>query len=190
MAGKYDTTSRKAAKQAGETTYLTGMPCPNGHVAERYTVSGGCVVCAKERSAQRAEYYRERYQEKRDQIISAARANYKKNSQSRIKRQKQWAAENKELVREVKRSYKLRRKGMEADGASAREVSDWAKGQTKICHWCEAKCPDDYHVDHYFPLSKGGKHEIENLVISCPTCNIKKNAKDPYEFAQERGRLF
>ena len=47
----------------------------------------------------------------------------------------------------------------------------------------------DYHIDHIMPLSKGGRHTISNLVVSCPTCNLQKNAKDPYQFAQERGRL-
>ena len=39
------------------------------------------------------------------------------------------------------------------------------------------------------PLSKGGEHTLTNLVVSCPTCNLQKNAKDPIEFANKLGRL-
>lgn len=38
------------------------------------------------------------------------------------------------------------------------------------------------HIDHFVPLSKGGEHELTNLVVSCPTCNLRKGAKDPFEF--------
>lgn len=36
---------RKEAKLLGHTTYLTGVPCKNGHVAYRYTMSGSCSQC-------------------------------------------------------------------------------------------------------------------------------------------------
>lgn len=61
--------------------------------------------------------------------------------------------------------------------------------KTKNCYWCNVKLKKDYHLDHYLPLSKGGKHVIENIVITCPTCNLRKNAKDPLEFANQLGRL-
>lgn len=36
---------RKQAKLLGHNTYLTGVPCKNGHVAYRYTASGTCSQC-------------------------------------------------------------------------------------------------------------------------------------------------
>jgi len=32
-------------------------------------------------------------------------------------------------------------------------------------------------------------HVVENLVIACMTCNLEKHAKDPFDFAREKGRL-
>ena len=187
---KRDGVSRKAAKNAGELIYYNGEPCPKGHNQGRYTSSGGCVVCLKAHSASRLDYYRQRYQEQREKLLAQSRLNHQANRESRIERQKEWAKENPERVREIKRAYKLRRKSIETTGDTTREVAAWAKDQKKVCHWCGVKCDDDYHIDHYYPLSKGGKHEVSNLVIACPTCNMRKNAKDPYDFAQERGRLF
>lgn len=61
----------------------------------------------------------------------------------------------------------------------------------KVCYWCNCKInkTTKIHIDHYIPLSKGGEHTISNLVVSCATCNQKKQAKDPINFANSIGRL-
>ena len=38
--------SRKSAKDAGAKRYFTGKSCPHGHIADRFTSSGGCVECS------------------------------------------------------------------------------------------------------------------------------------------------
>lgn len=40
-------TSRKAAMTVNSAVYNTGKPCANGHLANRSTVNGTCVECAK-----------------------------------------------------------------------------------------------------------------------------------------------
>lgn len=37
--------TRKAAIEAGDKTYFTGVECRNGHLAERHTASGTCKGC-------------------------------------------------------------------------------------------------------------------------------------------------
>jgi hypothetical protein len=39
---------RREAKALGLEKYNTGKPCRNGHLADRYTKNGTCVVCRKE----------------------------------------------------------------------------------------------------------------------------------------------
>lgn len=41
---------RSMASKLSLVRYFDGNPCRNGHIAERYTSSGGCVLCAMERS--------------------------------------------------------------------------------------------------------------------------------------------
>lgn len=55
------------------------------------------------------------------------------------------------------------------------------------CYWCGQKLLK-YHVDHVIPLARGGSNGPDNLVIACPTCNLKRGAKLPHEFF-EGGRL-
>ena len=39
--------TREAAKNLGLKRYFTGLPCRNGHVAERWTLGGHCVDCQR-----------------------------------------------------------------------------------------------------------------------------------------------
>lgn len=96
-----------------------------------------------------------------------------------------WRAENAALLRVVRSSYKARRRATEKGGDSTKTIKEWMVSQAKVCRWCEANCETGFHIDHVMPLAKGGKHVIANLCIACPTCNIRKNARDPAEFAAE-----
>ncbi len=45
-----------------------------------------------------------------------------------------------------------------------------------ICRICGKKCEwNDWEADHIVPWSKGGKTEIENGQVLCPSCNSKKS---------------
>lgn len=50
------------------------------------------------------------------------------------------------------------------------------------CAYCGKDCLCEYHIDHKLPLSRGGGNDIDNLALSCPTCNLKKNNKTDIEF--------
>lgn len=54
------------------------------------------------------------------------------------------------------------------------------------CYWCRKAYGRKPHLDHVFPIAKGGTHTKDNVVLSCQNCNLRKGAKTPQEFA---GRL-
>lgn len=43
--------SRQEAIASGLKRYFTGVPCRNGHIAERYALKSSCVECERERLA-------------------------------------------------------------------------------------------------------------------------------------------
>ena len=45
--------SKKEAKEKGLKRYYTGEPCVYGHISERYTNGGGCIVCLDENRKKR-----------------------------------------------------------------------------------------------------------------------------------------
>lgn len=146
-------------------------------------------IAAAERRARKkaydAKYNLIHKQRKLDQV----KRRYEQKSEEIKLGIKKWQANNKELVRAYKAANKARRRSICNEGITGSELLAWREAQPKKCYWCGRGCKRKYHVDHYMPLSKGGKHEISNLVISCPTCNLRKHAKDPLDFAREVGRL-
>lgn len=49
-----------------------------------------------------------------------------------------------------------------------------------VCVYCG--CEDGPHeLDHVTPWSKGGDHKVDNLVVSCRSCNRRKRDKTPTE---------
>ena len=184
--------TRQEAKDLNLTHYYTGNECPKGHNGLRFTSSSSCVECLKIiiRSDERKKYDKDYYNKNKERVLSSQKEYYKKTRKQRMKSGKRWADANPEKVRAIKQNYKAKRRKWESSGQSSKEIGEWVKQQKKVCYWCGVKCDNNYHIDHYKPLSKGGRHCTSNMVISCPTCNVTKQAKDPYEWAQEVGRLF
>lgn len=103
-------------------------------------------------------------------------------------RSRVWRKANPDHARALAKNGKHKRRARTQGGITGAELREWETAQPKSCHWCGVKCPS-YEIDHRIPLSKGGKHERRNLVISCRTCNRKKGARCPVEFAQSLGKL-
>ncbi len=102
---------------------------------------------------------------------------------------KAWRVKNPEKVAASNRNRKARLKnacGRHAGEDILRQLSS----QGGCCYWCgtilSTKAENKYHADHLIPLAKGGSNGPENIVCACPSCNLSKHAKMPWEFA---GRL-
>ena len=104
------------------------------------------------------------------------------------RREKQREYKHKAYVKQNDRNRRRARKH-KLQAIQRNEYLKWVGEQEKVCYWCGNRCGSKYHVDHYIPLAKGGRHELNNLVISCPKCNMEKGAKMPDEYAMQKGRL-
>jgi len=115
-----------------------------------------------------------------------------RNKEKAADTKKAWKQRNKEACR----SHQQRRRAakIKSEGShTAKDVALILINQQNRCANCSERLADDgpekYHVDHIFPLSKGGRDDPGNLQCLCPKCNKRKHAKDPIDWAKENGRL-
>lgn len=130
-----------------------------------------------------------KYYDKNIDIISQYNYDYyKKNKEDIIKKVILYTKTEKGIISKKNTSNKRRliKKNGNIDTVALLEM----KNKSNNCYWCDCKIlNNNYHLDHYIPLSKGGSHTIDNIVISCPSCNLRKSNKDPYQFALSVGKL-
>lgn len=98
---------------------------------------------------------------------------------------KKYRKENPHKVREFALNRKKRKYGRLPKG-SILKIGSYQQWR---CAICKKSIKNKYHVDHILPLAKGGKHEYENIQLTCPQCNVRKSAKDPIDYMQSLGFL-
>jgi 5-methylcytosine-specific restriction endonuclease McrA len=70
-------------------------------------------------------------------------------------------------------------RGIDPD-AKRERLNPWLRVQVierdgYVCGLCgDDVDPDDVHIDHIMPWSRGGKHELSNLQVAHSTCNLRK----------------
>lgn len=65
---------------------------------------------------------------------------------------------------------------------SASDIALILDAQDYRCYYCDEVLDQSYHVDHKQPTSRGGSNWPENLAVTCPHCNLSKNAQTEAEF--------
>jgi len=133
----------------------------------------------------RRAYKKAHYQIVRDHIRSQNRAYYRRVSVSTH----QW--------RTYGQNRRSRKRGVSGT-YTPQQIQELLKRQRYCCYYCHDKFERRgrgyvYHIDHTFPLSRVigtdiPANDISYLVLSCPTCNLRKGDKFPWEFP-EGGRL-
>lgn len=155
--------ARAIAMDEGRVRYFTGLSCPAGHVAERFTSSGRCCTCAddaqKDLLANRPERHRART--------------------------RTWSLANPEKTRAMKRPANANRRANQLQRMPA-WLSDEDKRRIKVKHaearWMTAHTGIAHAVDHIYPLqgdSVSGLHVPWNLRVIPARENSRKSNKMP-----------
>jgi len=135
------------------------------------------------------ETKRNKYEESPDQHRIIVAQYYQDNKDDKKKQVSKWKKSNPNKCRQYEHR---RRKRINYAGGdfTAEELEERIEEQGFMCFYCSYPLEDDYHADHFIPISKGGSNNIDNIVVACKSCNLSKNDKDPYEFMSSIGKNF
>lgn len=132
------------------------------------------------------------YYENKEHCLSVKKL-YRKNNKKRLQEyHKKYKKQNSDLVRlytEKRRALKI----SSEDGTVTKEaILNLLKQQNYKCVYCQEKFKEmikvgsrnriGYDMEHKTPLSRGGKHSINNIQLTCPACNGNKFDKTHEEF--------
>lgn len=199
--------TRSEAREKGLTRFFSGRPCIHGHLTERSTVNGTCIPCCYKSISKIGK--RDRIKNRKKHTDRTREAMHKlkienpKKYQEKLDRTKKWRDKNKAHLKEydrkckeknpeLKRLYENRRRAKKTGAGghhTLQQIKEMLLKQACKCINCLANISKKYEIDHIQPISKGGSNWISNIQLLCPLCNHKKNAKDPFQWAKEQGRL-
>lgn len=157
-----------------------------------------CKTCAKadtkmRHDADRAKVkvYNDAYGAKHRERLNQAARDYNKRNAEKIKESRAARyAENSDKVKETVYAYRKQNPHMVTKWNAARrarvrdltpELTAEQQEQIDYLYWLakdlRAVSGEEYHVDHIFPLARGGLHEPSNLQILPKDLNLQKSTK-------------
>jgi 5-methylcytosine-specific restriction endonuclease McrA len=106
----------------------------------------------------------------------------------KIKEVLQLAAEKRRAVERFEAKERVLAKAAAVDNKTRSRASSLKilVKKTKDCPYCGEDLGLGPHLDHIYPVSKGGLSIVENLVWCCSACNVAKTDKGLIQFLKER----
>jgi 5-methylcytosine-specific restriction endonuclease McrA len=144
------------------------------------------------------ERRRARMSEYKDYMREYAKRYYRKNRLKILAKTKAYAKAHPEVGKKSNRNWRRNHpekdRAHSAAGHSARKarmrgaqvpksginklIKRWKLQKRFTCYFCGNRFPtSSLHIDHFTPVSRGGKHSPDNVCKSCDKCNLKKRAK-------------
>lgn len=177
------------ARRLGLKHYFTGIPCTHGHVSKRSVNGRSCMECARitrrefvranpeiERQRQKAYIAANREISRAQAARDRARNKDRRNETTRIWRSRNVPKQNqysaKRYAAKLTNTPEVRGDLLPAFQSELLAIYAEARTLTELTGV-------EYHVDHIFPLSKGGAHAPWNLRVLLGFDNISKKDKWP-----------
>ena len=122
----------------------------------------------------------------RERLLNAAW--YAANKEKVSAYGKRWNADNPEAGRIKNHARRARKNAV--GGVLSRGITEKLFAlQRGKCPCCNQPLGDNYHLDHITPLALGGSNSDGNAQLLRAECNLKKSAKHPVQYMQEKGFL-
>lgn len=127
-----------------------------------------------EKNAEEArEYARQYRQENASRVREYNRQYYEDNREKMLERVRQWKLDNPEKHRESERRRRARLNECQLGVVDEEAIR---KRCGECCFYCGSS--DDLTLDHIVPISSGGTHCTDNLVVACRSCNGSKGSRE------------
>ena len=139
----------------------------------------GCdkfVWINKSRSGMCAYHAERAWKKANPQIINASNQRYARKNPEKVSAwNKKWRNANPDKQADYHQTRLARERGQFVERVYRTVVFRRDKG---ICGICRKKVdPQNWHLDHIVPLSRGGEHSYANVQVTHPFCNVSKGAR-------------
>lgn len=174
--------SRKEAEERGLDRFFTGVPCRNGHIAERYISSMVCVQCKKENHRKARERNPERYKELKRVEYQRNREYYRefdkkqrdlRRDEINKRRRERYHTDPSFKVARISRSllhrtldYISKNKEEGTFEILGYEPKDLQEHLERL--WLDGMAWDNYgewHIDHVYPISRYYANGVDDPAI-------------------------
>lgn len=82
-------------------------------------------------------------------------------------------------TRSKSKARKAKIKGNAIEHLTLQDIAAHFNAFGRHCAYC-GDAEADLHIEHFYPISKGGAHCRSNIVPACPSCNYSKFNHDPF----------
>lgn len=93
--------SRKQAKLQEIKKYFTGIPCNRGHLSERYTVTGNCILCKRQVNDQKY------FSNNKELVLQKERDRYWNNKEKYDHQHRKYYSQNKEFIGQQVKKWRI-----------------------------------------------------------------------------------
>lgn len=165
---------RDSAKRRGVCLWKHGKNKQKETVEYIYN----CIICGKEfKTLQKNKKLCSNKECKRKHSANKTRIRYSNNKQKERDRVRSYKHSNPDKCKEWN-DIRWERIHDNNVGDITRDYIDGIIKVTKTCPYCGKRIgDDDKSIDHIIPVSKGGEHSRDNIIVCCKKCNIKKSNK-------------
>jgi hypothetical protein len=146
----------------------------------------------------RASYYRPSVVERRKEYYKRPEVRARKQANTKMRYHDPVIGSHVRAQKRVRTLKYFARKKAISGTYTLEQIQDQLKRQKHRCYYCSTTFEKKngthvYHIDHTFPLSRVADtdipaNDISYLVLACPSCNLSKNNRFPWEFP-EGGKL-